>query len=1103
MKQFSGFFKVVLCILFLFNATAVSAQNQIKGKVLDAKENAPLTGVTISQIGTKQGVISDANGDFIVSVHGKNPVLRFSYIGYDTEEIKVGKKTTLTVLMKESAQSLNDVVVTALGIKREEKSLGYSVSKISGDELNKTVGGNWLSNMKGKVAGLSMVEAGTGPMGSMRVTLRGDHSLNYGNNEALLVVDGVPIHSGTIATGSGSTYANQDAPVDFGSGAGDINPDDVESITVLKGAAATALYGSIAGNGAIVVTTKGGKSNKGWGVSFNSSAAYERAGFWPEFQKEYGPGNDMGLSPFSFWTLEENEAPDGVAVKSHISRYAFGEKFDRNKMRYQYASRNWDDNTYQPLPWVYADDWYTGFFRTGSTYRNSLTVSGGNGKGTNGRVSITDTRNDWILPNTGYISDAVALAFDSPVNSRLSIGSRVNFMNKRSDNLPATGYSSQNPIYALTMGYNNQPASIYAEEYFNGRYNEENLHGDGSDGKSLVYRSDQPLNPYRNIYEELNGMNKNRIYGNVSVKAKIAKGLSLKLRSALDFTDLWRTQQKPFYTSGHMQGFYREQVTRIYNINNDFLLNYVNNKLVGDHLGFSVSFGGNSRNYKYYNNRVTLEKLQNDGVYNVYNVPSGYSPDVFSYHSKKKVNSFYGFASLSWDNTYYVEITDRNDWSSTLSKGNRSYNYPSVSTSILLDRVFKLGKNKRNWVDMLKFKLSWANVGSDTSPYSLDRYYNATKYFGGYTISPTIPDADIKPENQQSWETGFEGKLFKGRLSFDFTAYSTKTTNQIVSVAADQITSAKGFVINAGEISSKGLEVSLSGTPVKNRDWEWNINVNWSKNWNKLERLQDGWDVETPYQTDMGTTIGNRVYVYSFVGKEMYHLYGHGYKRAPEGSYYLDENGNKVDCGGMKIINKQGYPTLDSGNLVDLGKVTPDWTGGLSTSIRYKNWNLSMAFAGQYGGHCYSVTNFALSYQGKLENSLEGRYDGMVVNGVCETGTPGVYQLNDKVFESARTYYNTYKWNRNNCEENTFSTSFLKFKEIRLEYELPKRLCMAAKVLSRASIGFYATNIFCLTDFPQYDPETAMVSGADIHSGIETMSFPMTRTFGTNIKLSF
>ncbi|HAT61765.1 MAG TPA: SusC/RagA family TonB-linked outer membrane protein [Prevotella sp.] len=1096
--------KKVVCLAFFFVIAAnVFGQNfKISGKVFDTDAITPLIGVTVRQQGEKNGAITDSDGNFTINIEGKNPILTFSYLSYNTTTVAIRNKKSIEVILKPSDKNLNEVVVTALGIKREEKSLGYSVTKISNKELTKNVTGNWLEQMNGKVAGLSLQQAGTGPLSTMRVTLRGDHSLNHGNSEALFVVDGVPIQSGTIATGSGSTYANSDAPVDFGNGASDINPDDVESVTVLKGAAATALYGSQAGNGAIIITTKGGENSKKWGVTLNSSLVFDVASYWPDFQTEYGSGSDMGLNEFCFWPLTTEQAPDGIATSPNISRYAFGEKYDANKLRYQYASKNWDTNTYTKLPWVYADDWYKGFFQTGTTLRNNVAINGGNGKGTTARFSFTDTRNNWIMPNTGYVNDDVAIAFDAPVNKHIKLSSRINYTNKRSDNLPATGYSAQNPLYTLTMGYTNNPIHLWKEEYFQGRFNSENFGADGTDGHSLVYRSDNSLNPYRTVYEEKNSMDKNRVYGNMSAFIDLEKGLTLKLCSSLDMTHLWRTQQKPFLTSGYMQGFYREQTANIYYTNNDFLLTYSNNKWFNGHLEFSTSFGGNSMNYNYYNDRISLEKLQIDGIYNIYNVPSGYSPDDFSYHSKKKVNSLYGITSLSWDDTYYLELTDRNDWSSALSKGNRSYNYPSVSTSILLDQLFHFDKHAA-WIDMLKFKLSWANVGNDTSPYSLDRYYNATSYYGGYSISPNIPNANIKPENEESWEGGVEGKMFRGRIGFDFTAYTISTTNQIVSVAADQITGATGYTINAGKISSKGLEISFNAVPVRTHNFEWSVNLNWSKIWNKLDKLQDNWNSNEPYQTDMGTTIGNRVYIYSYVGHQMYHIYGYGYKRAPEGSYYLDSNGSKIDCSGAKIINSSGYPVLDTSNLIDLGKVNPDWTGGFSTAFRYKNWNLSMDFSAQVGGHCYSVTNFALSYQGKLKNSLIGRYDGFVVNGVQATSQNGIYTKNSTVFTSAETYYNSYVWNRNNAEENTFRTDFLKLRQVRLDFIVPKRLCRGTKFLEDASIGVYATNIFCITPFPQYDPETAMVNNADIYSGIETMSYPMTRSYGINIKLSF
>jgi TonB-linked SusC/RagA family outer membrane protein len=943
-------------------------------------------------------------------------------------------------------------------------------------------------------------------MSSMRVTLRGDQSLNYGSNGALFVVDGVPITSGTTSTGGNANYANGDAPIDFGNGANDINPEDVESITVLKGAAATALYGSLAGNGAIVITTKSGRQDKGIGVTVNSSLTFEKAGYFPDFQKTYGSGSDMGINPFCFWTLDATEAPDGIASVRHYSRYAFGEKFNSNVLRYQYASKNWDNDTYTKLPWVYKDDWYTGLFQTGTTWNNSVTVSGGNGKGTSARLSITDTRNDWILPNTGYQSDAVALAFDTEINKYMKASARVNYIHKGSDNLPATGYDESSPMYSLVWGFNSNSINNWKDEYFQGRYNLQNYNNiDGTHGHSLVYPAQGTYNPYRTLYESLNKLDKNRVYGNVQLNIKITKELNLNLRTAMDMSDDWRTQQKPFYTTDYTSGFYREDDVRNYQFNSDFLLRYTHNDWFDKRLGFSVAFGGNNMQEKYFRNRVTLSKLDIPGVYNITNIPSGTQPDIYNYRSKKIINSFYGFASMSWDDKYFLDLTARNDWSSTLNPKNWSYFYPSVSASVLLDKVFKFEKYV-SWVDFLKFRLSWANVGNDTSAYSLDRYYTASSaYPGGYTVSGTVPDPYIKPENVESWETGLEGKLLKNRISFDLTLYHSSATNQIVTVAQDQIIGATGLKINAGEIVNKGIEVSASFVPVKNRNFTWSFDLNWSKNWNKLVKLQDGWNPDQPFQTEMGTTIGSRVFVYSYIGHEMNYIYGRGYQRAPKGSYYEDEKGNKIDCSGMKLVDAQGYPILDESPTRKIGRVNPEWRGGFVNHLTYKNVSLSLVFSGQYGGHCYSVTNFSLSYQGKLKNSLKGRYDGLVVTGVQATTTDGVttFKKNNTVTPDISTYYNAYVWNRNNAEENTFNTSYLKLKELRLDYHVPTVWCAKTKFLRSADLGFFATNLFCLTNFPQYDPDTGMVNGSDIHRGIETMAYPMTRSYGFNVKLSF
>lgn len=1088
-------------------AFQLSAQErELMGSIFEADGVTPLIGATVKVKGSNVGTVSDLDGHFRLRVDGKDVVLVVSYMGFVPQEVKADARGNLRVVLQESSVMLNETVVTALGITREQKSLGYAVSKLGEDEVTSNLSNNWLNALDGKVAGLTMASAGAGPGSSLRVTLRGDQSLNYGSNEALFVVDGIPVNSGTTQTKAVSNYAQADAPVDFGNGASDINPEDIESVSVLKGPAATALYGSRAANGAIIITTKKGRTDKGIGVTFSSSVVWEQAGYFPEFQKEYGSGSDLGLQPFCFWTLPAEMTADGVAVNRHISRYAFGEKFDANKLRYQYNSKNWETGTFTPTPWVYQDDWYTGLFETGLTFDNSVSIDGSNGKGTSARLSITDRRNNWILPNTGYEQQSFALSFTSELNKYLTINAKANYYHKTSDNLPVSGYSSSSPMYQLVWGYNNNSMSQWRDEYFQGRYTRANWeNAEGTDGNSLVYPSgDGSWNPYRTLYEALNGMDKNRFFGNLGITANLLPGLTLNLRGGVDFSDEFRTQRRPKY-SEWKDGFYREQDLRSYESNIDFLLRYTGDAF-DKRFGYSVAFGGNRMYSKYYNNRITLEELDVEGVYNLSNVPSDTKPEIYTYRSEKAINSLYGMASLSWDDTYYLDITGRNDWSSTLARSNCSYFYPSVSGSVLLSNVFNF-RDHLPVVDFMKLRLSWANVGNDTSPYSLDQYYSTTDYSGGYTLPGTIPDPLIKPENVESWETGLEMSLFKKRVTLDVAFYKSSTTDQIVSVALDQITGATGMKINAGEIQNKGIEISANFVPVKTKDFTWSFGLNWSRNYNKLVSLQDDWDPSTPLQTDMGTTIGGRTYVYSYVGEEMHIIYGRGFQRAPEGSFYTDENGNRVDCSGMVLVDeKTGYPMLDDNPTRRIGKVNPDWRAGMTQRFRYKDFTLSATFSGQYGGHAFSVTNFSLAYQGKLTNSLEGRADGLVhpgVNAIVQEDGSVAYQKNNTITEDIQTYYNKYIWNRDNTEMNTFSTSFLKLKEVRLDYQVPASFLKKTKVIQRANVGVYATNVFCLTSFPQYDPEVGMLNGSDIYKGIEAMSFPMTRTYGLNVKLAF
>lgn len=1107
--KFKPDLKVILAtfLMALVMLPVMAQERQVTGTVYEPDGVTPVFGATVVLKGTTTGTSTDARGAYSIRVAGASPVLEIQFLGYIKQELAVGDRNVINVVLQEEAIEVSAVVVTALGLTREEKSLGYAVSKVASEEITQVVTNNWLSGMSGKVAGLTFNSASSGPISSMRVTLRGDASLSYGANEALFVVDGVPIRSGTTATSSSSSYTNSgsDFPVDFGNGASDLNPEDIESVSVLKGPAATALYGSRAANGAIVITTKSGRKTKGIGVTLNSSVVVERPGYWPDFQTQFGSGSDMGLNEYNFWTLDPSLVGTTDYPPRNLSRYAWGEEFSEDKLRYQYAGKNWETGEIVKTPFVYQDDWFTGIFQDGITYNNSVDISGSNGEGQNIRFSMTDTRNKWILPNTGFQKQSYALSFESPVNKWIDFKTKVNYYRTDSDNMPMAGYHQTTVMYDLMWGYNSNSMADWRNEYFKGRFNAINRAATISEGgNSLVFAGTGSYNPYRVLYEELNTTDKDRVFGNLGLTIKIARGLTLDLRTGMDFGNEFRTQRKPKMTFGWENGFYREQGFMTFEANSDFLLKY-ERSFLDSRLTTTTAFGGNNMSSHYRSNTVQLDELDIEGVYHIDNVPFGIYQRPSSFRNYKMINSLYGFMTLGWDDTYYLDITGRNDWTSTLAPKNWSYFYPSVALSVLVDQMFDF-RTTLPAVSMAKLRLSWANVGNDTSPYGLDQYYSASSISGGYTLPSLIPDPMIEPENMESWELGLDTKFFKNRLGLDIALYRSSTTNQIISLDIDPIVGASSMRINVGEITNKGIEVSMYATPVKTSDFTWNLNFNWAANRNTLVSLHESLDPSQPYEHDMGTTIGGRLHLYSYVGQEMYQLYGFALKRAPEGSFYTDNNGERVDCSGQVLIDATtGLPSVESTADHFLGKVNPDWKGGFGTSLRYRNLSLSALFSYQMGGHRFSVTHGILSYQGKLTNSLEGRYDGIVAEGVNMTGTgeAATFQPNNTVTNSIYTYYQAITLDRYNGEAHTFETSFLKWKEVRLEYALPSVFIQKTRVLQGASVAIFATNLFSWDKWPQFDPEGGMLTGTNVFNGIEAGAYPMTRTVGANLRLSF
>lgn len=1070
LMNFKFYVKRFLLSLFLVLAsTMLYAQKKadITGTVYDSDGTTPAVGCAVTIEGTPTGVITDINGKYKIR-GGETQTLVFSSLGYKTQKILIGPKTRIDVTLEADSQEIEGVVVTALGIKRDEKALGYAVTKVDNDVLTSTVSSNWMNALSGKVAGLNFDQASTGPGGSMRVTLRGETSINMNGGTALFVVDGVPITSSTTSSTSESAYNSTDGAVDFGNAAGDINPEDIENVSVLKGPAATALYGSRAANGAIIITTKSGRTTKGIGVTFSSSVSFEKAGFWPDFQYEYGAGR-FGGNPYSFYSV------DGVS--RNWSSYAFGDKFDGH-LTYEWPSLN-DDGTYTMMEWR-PRNFFAGFFDTGVTWNNNISVSGNNGKGTSVRVSVTDVRNDWIVPNTGYKQQTFSISLSQQINKYIKLDAKVNYYRKDSDNLPMTGYGGSSIMYPLLWNTPNVDAQWFKADY------KKWVREGGDLSKSTQHVSANGNNPYYTAYEQLNKLDRDRVFGNLAATINFTEELSLILRCGMDLNNDFRTQQKPKGAKTYINGMYKEQTVFDYEMNNDFLLRYT--KKLND-FDLSASFGGNNMMQSYRSNTSLAESLVVDRDYRLSN--SVDRPKVTSIRRQKSINSFYGLISASWRNMIFLDVTGRNDWSSTLAPGNNSYFYPSVSGSVILSDLLHIDTPM---VNFLKVRASWANVGNDTSPYQLLNYYNNSSFTGGFNMPTNKANYNLKPENVESWEFGVEGRFFDSRLTFDVAFYNATTTNQIISVPVDITTGVYNTIVNAGEINNRGWEVSARIQPVRNKNIRWDMNFTWSRNRNKVVELApnlDSWTIAT----------GPRGEIRAVPGGSLGDLYGSGYEKAPKGSYVTADDGSTIDVSGWDIVDSDGYPVLAS-EFENLGNTQADWKAGWMNSISYKNFRLNFSFSAQWGGQAYSFTNAMLGYQGKIKATLPGRYDGLIHKGVNQNAD-GTYSINKTVTASIESYYNLRVFNRDNVVNNTFSTSFLKMKDIRLEYSLPKKIAAKTKVLQGASIAFFATNLFCWTNWPQFDPEIATMNGSEITKGFETAAFPMTRTYGVNLKLQF
>ena len=1060
----------LLTLLFVLAPSYIvlaQTTRELTGTVLNEKGD-PLQGVTVvlqNNANSSQRTTTNEKGLYVVKqlAIGNKYTIKFSFVGFaSTEQIITVSKNQqqLVTRMKSEAGELNEVVVTALGIKKQEKALGYAAQTMKESDVMDARSNNWVSSLSGKVAGLNLYSAGSGPGGSVRVSLRGDASMNPDGNNALIVLDGVPMNGGGTSSGVGNAYgagSGSDVPVDFGNGISDINPDDIESITVLKGPGATALYGSRAANGALLITTKSGaRKDKGIGVTVNTNASINTVLRWPDYQYEYGQGTGRGLNAAGEKYYSYGASADGASTSGTSS--AFGPRFN-GQLYYQYDPTV-EGQSPEKRPWVAQPNNIKDFWRTGSTITNNISIESGNENGSV-RASLTHSKNEWIMPNTGYQRVTAALSVSQKVSDKLRFVSKVNYTNKTSDNLPATGYNNQSIAYFMIFQNPNVDLSWYRPIWKKGQEQIDQVHP----FSSFID------NPYLIAYEMTNGVRSNAFLANMAATYTFNSKFNLMLRSGIDFSSEIRKQQRPYSSANYLRGFYKEQNIQDYEINSDFLLSYKDK--IGSDINVTASVGGNAMSTNYSRVDASVIGLVIPGVYMLSNGVG--TPEVVNVARNKKVNSLYGTASLSYKNKWFVDVTGRNDWSSTLPIQNNSFFYPSINTSVILSDILRLPAS----ISFAKLRLSAAQVGNDTDPYKTSKYYGTSPFPGSGSVPTLLHNVNFKPEISTNYEAGLDIRLFKSRLNLDLTYYNNTTRNQILEVPLDPTTGYSRAVLNAGAVRNRGIEVVLTGSIIKKKNFSWTTILTWAKNQNRVLELAEGMEGKQ----DIG--YGGNATIQARVGGTTGDIYGFGFLRSPDGQIVYNA--------------ATGLPARPQ-EIQYIGSAYADWKGGIRNEFTYKNYRFSFLVDGQLGGMIYSQSHHKMMEQGKLKSSLPGREENYII-GV------GVVQNPDKSYSPNTTkalpvdYYGDY-YRRANVESNSFDASYLKLREARLEYNFPKTL-LGKSFFKQVSVALYGRDLLMISSFPVFDPETAALNGATILPGVEMGQLPSSRTIGANITVKF
>lgn len=1057
---------------------------QVSGTVSSADNQEFLPGVSIVTGSKKPLGVTDANGKFRFSVPPGTQVV-FSFVGYQQVKQVINKSDDqLDIHLTPDRRMLDQVVVTALGLTQEKKSLGYAVQELKGDQMNEARDNNFINSLSGKIAGVNIISSGA-VGSSARITIRGESSLNYQKNQPLMIVDGIPV---------GNDPVQNTTEADFGNSAGEFNPADIESVTVLKGPAASALYGSRAANGAIVITTKSGKGRRGLGVSVTSGLTWETPLILPKFQNDFGRGNGNDYVGSNFGYSNNGLYPNGVNDGTDES---WGPRLD-GSLRGQFNSPT--TNGYRggdvylpnrgdiiPSPWIPHPNSARDFFETGHTRFNAVAFSGANDVA-NFRFSYTNQDEKGIVPNNDLTRNSFKLNAGYKLSSRLLAETSVNYTKSKSTNRPDLGYGRNKPMYFLLWMTRDVDMNSLRNYWQPGL--------EGIQQFQHNYEEDHN-NPFFYQYENTTGQDKNQLYGNVKLTYNILDNLSLMVRGGTDYYNDFRPKRMAVSTIDNRKGFYEETTLGYQENNFDFLLSY-KNKVAA--FNYSLSLGGNAMERTRTRRTSTVEQLLIPGVYNLDNtaVPLKGS----SYNERRKINSFYGFFQADYKGKVYIGLTGRNDWSSTLPVNHNSYFYPSVNTSILFNEIFALSPK----IDLLKLRVGFAQVGNDTDPYQTMTSYYFQGLWGGLPSlaeDGSLKSLQLKPESSNTIELGTEMMFFKNRLGIDITVYKTNSKNQILPLQTANSSGYGSRLVNAGEIANRGLEVMLTTVPVKlSNSFQWNLNVNFARNVSKVVALAPGVDKLVQAAPGEDATIEARV------GERMGGLYGPGFQRVKEG-----------DLKGMIIIGANGRPQITA-DPIYLGNINADWTAGITNRLAYKGFYAEALLDISHGGVFISrFLNKAIG-AGQLAESAEGRiartkgeeYDESkpYYRDGAALMPDGSYKRNLEVFDGtfSKGVYGTAirdfhkRYYDHNSEAQLLDRSFVKLRELKAGYSFPKRLFHQLPVQS-LTLSLVARNLFLWTKNPHFDPETGASTGNGLVGGFENLSIPTSRSIGFNLNVNF